>query len=62
MYIVKLRLYCPKCNRHYSGGEIRRKTIESAKKEIDYWEGVVPIFKCQRDNNFLQIDAKMEIN
>ena len=62
MYIVKLKLYCPKCKKIFSGGKIKRKTIESAKKEVDYWEGIVPIFKCQRDNSFLQISAEIEIN
>ncbi|MFA5359306.1 MAG: hypothetical protein WC310_05855 [Patescibacteria group bacterium] len=62
MYIVKIKLYCPICKKEFSCGSIKRKTLESAKKDVEYWIGIVPIFKCQRDNSFLQIDAEIEIN
>lgn len=62
MFIVKIKLYCPVCKKHFSCATIKRKTLESAKKDVAYWHGIVPIFKCQRDDSFLQINADIEIN
>lgn len=62
MYIVKIKLYCPICKKIFSTGVIRRKTMEAAKNDVNYWIGIVPIFRCQRENSFLQIDADIEIN
>lgn len=59
MYRLKIKLFCPKCQKVFSTGIMRRKLLEKAEEEAVEWGNKRLIFKCQRCDVYLETDVEI---
>jgi hypothetical protein len=60
MFRIKVKLFCPKCQKIFSTGIMRRKEKDDAEIEFNEWGNKRLLFKCQRCDVYLETDALIE--
>jgi hypothetical protein len=60
MFRLKIKLFCPKCNKIFSIGIMRRKSFDEISQESLEWDNKRLIFQCQRCHVNLETNAELE--
>lgn len=55
MLELKIKLYCPKCQKDFSEASIFRQGIDSILNEKNHWEKKLIIVCCPQCKDYLQI-------